>query len=526
MLRPFGLDIPDELAGACVAVKESLTAEQTRLNSARDLVFAEPTFSQVSPAGKILGNLAADTDLAPLMAPASFSSEERDRLQRLTEDLARDPLMAAAEQRAWATSLETFASDLEACLAPYDDHLLLGLLETARVASTKRAAAKLAAETMFGGSIVQGVGEEPWRFLWEAARRYSEQTAYREQRFPAVAQDSACVLCQRPLDDITRRRLTAFEAFVTDHVETQAREAEGQLKQRLAELDNRPTTTVAFPLRHQLAVSAPDLARAILRRIAGARLRRAVCLKAVRDGTAASLPSMPPCPIQQLRNLAIKVEKYAGELAAAADASGRAALEEERGALRDRKALEMLLPKVEAEITRLADLARIALCLAETNTKPITTLGNAIADEVITPRVRDRFQEEIQKLAASRVRVDIVRSGGKFGSPQYQVRLFANERAKVHMVLSEGEQTCVALSVFLTELATASYASTLVFDDPVSSLDHRWRQKVAARLVEEAKVRQIIVFTHDLVFLNDLQTLAARVDVAHKEVWLTQSVGG
>jgi wobble nucleotide-excising tRNase len=70
--------------------------------------------------------------------------------------------------------------------------------------------------------------------------------------------------------------------------------------------------------------------------------------------------------------------------------------------------------------------------------------------------------------------------------------------------LSEGEKTCVALAAFLTELATAQHASALVFDDPVSSLDHRWRSSVAKRLVDEAKKRQVIVFTHDLVFVNDL----------------------
>ncbi|WP_256939210.1 AAA family ATPase [Ensifer adhaerens] len=92
--------------------------------------------------------------------------------------------------------------------------------------------------------------------------------------------------------------------------------------------------------------------------------------------------------------------------------------------------------------------------------------------------------------------------------------------------MSEGEQTCVALALFLTELATASFASTLVFDDPVSSLDHRWRQKVAERLVEEAEHRQIIIFTHDLVFLNDLQTLANRRGVQHKETSLSRSGSG
>ena len=87
------------------------------------------------------------------------------------------------------------------------------------------------------------------------------------------------------------------------------------------------------------------------------------------------------------------------------------------------------------------------------------------------------------------------------------MRLFAKPDAKVQDILSEGEKTCVALAAFLTELATAVHKSALVFDDPVSSLDHRWRKQVAERLVEEAEQRQIIVFTHDLVFVNDLYDL-------------------
>jgi hypothetical protein len=38
----------------------------------------------------------------------------------------------------------------------------------------------------------------------------------------------------------------------------------------------------------------------------------------------------------------------------------------------------------------------------------------------------------------------------------------------------------------------------------VSSLDHHWREKIGKRLAAEAKVRQVIVFTHDLVFLRVL----------------------
>jgi hypothetical protein len=47
-----------------------------------------------------------------------------------------------------------------------------------------------------------------------------------------------------------------------------------------------------------------------------------------------------------------------------------------------------------------------------------------------------------------------------------------------------------------------------VFDDPVSSLDFEWRNQVAKRLVEESKRRQVIVFTHDVVFLLALKQLS------------------
>ncbi len=49
-----------------------------------------------------------------------------------------------------------------------------------------------------------------------------------------------------------------------------------------------------------------------------------------------------------------------------------------------------------------------------------------------------------------------------------------------------------------------------MFDDPISSLDHKWRSIVAERLVKEGKERQVIIFTHDLVFLNDLEDFAER----------------
>ena len=60
----------------------------------------------------------------------------------------------------------------------------------------------------------------------------------------------------------------------------------------------------------------------------------------------------------------------------------------------------------------------------------------------------------------------------------------------------------------------------------MTSLDHRWRNKVAQRLVEECGNRQIIVFTHDMVFVNDLHDKAMRHGTMVKLVSLSRGPAG
>lgn len=80
-------------------------------------------------------------------------------------------------------------------------------------------------------------------------------------------------------------------------------------------------------------------------------------------------------------------------------------------------------------------------------------------------------------------------------------------------VVSEGEQRCLSIAAFFAELSTADDHSGIVFDDPVSSLDYKWREGVARRLVQEANTRQVIVFTHDVVFLLLLKQFAEELKV-------------
>src|SRR4029077_5279973 len=103
------------------------------------------------------------------------------------------------------------------------------------------------------------------------------------------------------------------------------------------------------------------------------------------------------------------------------------------------------------------------------------------------------------------------------GQHPYHLSLIAREDIPLPEVLSEGEKTCVALAGFLAELETTNNGSGIVLDDPVSSLDHHYRLRVARRLIAAAKQRQVIVLTHDIVFLLMLTKYARKEGVTLRE---------
>ncbi|CAE6816883.1 hypothetical protein CFBP6600_32360 [Xanthomonas arboricola pv. corylina] len=75
-------------------------------------------------------------------------------------------------------------------------------------------------------------------------------------------------------------------------------------------------------------------------------------------------------------------------------------------------------------------------------------------------------------------------------------------------ILSEGEQRIVTLAAFLADATGLTQGLPVIFDDPISSLDQRYEEAVAKRLVDLAEHRQVIVFTHRLSLMVLLQNAA------------------
>lgn len=159
---------------------------------------------------------------------------------------------------------------------------------------------------------------------------------------------------------------------------------------------------------------------------------------------------------------------------------------------------------LKAEVDRLKDVGRLQTARSAADTSAITQKSVALTRQYVTKQILDQFTRETERLSLQKVTLDDL--GGQKGQLNQKPALLgaSHHGATATSVLSEGEQTALGLAGFFTEATFDESKSALIFDDPVTSLDHVRRDKVAARLAQLARDRQVIVFTHDVSFVVDL----------------------
>lgn len=501
---PLPLRILAGLAQACQDVKAKLAAEIKTLQDQTPAVLSKPDCKPVTTVGKLIAGLSGKTKQEAIDKLAGLTAEEETRLQTLSTDLASDPARTVRQLQAQEARIKSAIEKLERLIAAATDESRAALRAAHTHLATTRSAAAAAAANLFADEPLPDIGSDVWKALWEAARDYSRTSGYPERPFPVTEIGAHCVLCQQPLSEEASKRLSSFEAFVQDESKRREQEAAGAYDEKLDEVSAQAVSmkdiaAIVATIRDD--VGQEQVANALRREI----LHLAWRLRAiVRTHGLAVLPDLPPpgtISLDPLRTALNGIATRIGGLQSEASSPQRAALIAERDGLADRKWLGVVKADVLAQIERLKAIEAIEKASKDTATNKITTQSARIAQALVTNRLRGRFAIEVDKLGVAGLAIELQQAKTTAGVPFFQVRLINKPSELVGKVLSEGEHRCVALAAFLAELSTIDAQSAIVFDDPVSSLDHLHRDRVAARLAEAGQTRQVIVFTHDMAFL-------------------------
>jgi energy-coupling factor transporter ATP-binding protein EcfA2 len=456
-----------------------------------------PRESSVYPFVETLG---AASDLTALRKMASTDSKVDEKIDQLRSTIAAleadtSKLQITARQSA-ERALEA-ATQICAVWRTFDVKAHTDLL--AKQALLKNDYSQFRAQ-LFAEADLPADPEETWESFVRAGAKYQQHLVDID-----VHDDERCLFCRQGLNDPASDLLQKYGQYIDDKISTDLGQASQDLKDLqtpllstgtapvqtlIAELVERGENpdfladltellTLDETTKQELADNKP-VGKTFSKVLPELEKRLSVSLKALQ----AELKTLHEQSENRILTLSTKREEL-NELVASAELTKSWSVIEE--CVRNAK-----------EADRLYTLAKALPTLS----RAVTALSKSASNDLVNNSFEELFLEECQSLRAPALKLQFLGREGKA-----QRRKMIGGKHKPSKVFSEGEQKVLAIADFLAEARLAGIAAPVIFDDPVSSLDHRRIDEVAERIALLAADTQVIVFTHDIVFTTKLLSL-------------------
>ena len=497
------------LVEACEKIDAALEAEKIKEVSNKPLMDAA---LGSTPSGEWYTRISRDTQTAEVLLRCAWDEGNEQELRLLSARLAEEnPAERAFGLRKTREHLNHLISVLRKIGDEFSDDSFSRFNAINEEARIKRQAASVDAEQVFNNAPLQGVGSESWRLLWEQARKYSETEAYKGEEFPNVRDDSKCPLCQQDLDTKARERFVSFEKFVKGNLELAAATAETTRDTFFKDFTPIPEGEGLSSLLDLARLTDATLRGKIENYCATLGKRRAEFTSAKNIATLTKSPDKDL--FSELETVATTLEGQAKAFDEDAKGSKKQELTSRAQELAAQKWLSQQKSAIEAEIERLKRIYILEEAQGLTHTRALSDKKAELAEVLVTEAFRKRFDDELKLLNASRLKVKIESQTHK-GQVFHQITLKdAKQSVKTGEILSEGEFRIVSIAAFLADVEGRKGNAPFVFDDPISSLDQPFEEATAERLVNLAKDRQVIVFTHRLSMMVLLEDAAKKQSV-------------
>ena len=506
---PYGMDILTALADVLPRVKQDVESRWKAIDVSEDCFAALKGDTAV---GRVFSNLAG-VSIEDVRELAKWTSQDMERGKYLAKFLADNNYQARIKENNFAIGrLESYISDIGNVAALLGDEKIRGWKRIFQRWRIAKDAEVLAAQNLRNGEdLLSGTGGDAWKLMFIKAQEFVVSTHLPDSKITDFAK---CPLCQQVMDSEARSRIKRFAEYISDQVAVELRvsekartTADGELNAVAVEVIK--TQTNLDEIEHFVngaseqylcfVTTCDQLKTALKDALAGVR-------------TWDGLPPINLEIVTTLKEIKVRLEKENAELQKAMIESNQAALAQEREELRARYRLNQAMKMVESWFARRALKTQL-----HTVSHGISTLGisNKIKDlamAVVSEPLRKAVDAEFKELGISSMRLrPALVSKGKRGKLVNAFELGVANRQPIGAVLSEGEQKVIAIASFMAELSVSGHKQAVVFDDPMTSLDHMRRTKVALRLAKEARMRQVIVFSHEPVFVTKLARMCSKV---------------
>jgi len=459
-------------------------------------------FQRGSAIYPLIETLGASTDLADLKAKAKSGDDVDQQLDALTQGVAalRANTMGAqisglkSEQRVLSEAAATAETLLGFEQSKYNEALATRAQLTSDNETFRR--------ELFAAADLPAEPDDTWNDFIEAGE------AYRQHLVEIEAHDAhRCLYCRQPLLDPARDLLTRYSIYLEDKISADIRATDTTLdgyRKQIAALQGNDMASFI----EQYKDTDPDERPTYFAQVEAIESARSTAAMAVADGQAVDVEvaDLVTTALAEVQTALNTVENGISELETLQKGRTEALADKQAELLELQDAVELgkFWSLIETHVRSAKEADRL-----KTLKRPLPGLGRSVtalaktaSDQLINQSFDALFLEECETLRTPSLKVQFVGREGKA-----QRRKVLSGKHKPSKVLSEGEQKVLALADFLAEARLAGITAPVIFDDPVSSLDHRRIKEVAQRIARLADDNQVIVFTHDILFATTLLAL-------------------
>lgn len=492
---PASLTLFNHVTTAIQAVAAQVDDAIRTLDTSNSSILAR--FHRGSAVYPLIEALGASTDLGDLRTKAITDDDAATKLEELAQAAAALRANSIGTQ---ITALKAEHRVLTQAVAAAD--ALMAFDATAYNEALARRARLTADYETFRTELFMAVDlpmepDETWfQFI-----KHGE--AYRRHLVEFQVHDpDRCLYCRQPLHAPARDLLSRYSTYLEDKISTDLQSTDDDL----AELKRRAMTVqgnelAAFLSENRDVQDQPPYFVSV------------EAIEEERRAFAAAVSSEVPLNLTLLEKLSLPKDNLTGALLTVT--SNLKKLQEQQQnrtqALADKEAehldykdaveLGKSWTVIETRVKNAEESDRLLTLKRQMSqlTMKVTKLAKTASDQLINQSFDAFFVEECDALRAPALKLKF---HGREGKAQ-RSKIMSGQH-KPSKVLSEGEQKVLALADFLAEARLSGITAPVIFDDPITSLDHRRVNEVARRIARLAEKNQVIVFTHDILFASTL----------------------
>ena len=344
---PYGLDIVEDLANLVLPkISEKLETEIKGIDVSK--LPYEHLLGETE-VGNAVKDLSPKSDGKAIAAIGTLSKNDTSRIAELEATLKEgDPLAKAEESRLSAMRLKSYAEKVSKPLMWVSEEAIEKLKKLADEQIAAEDAEKASADVLRSGEqLLAGTGEQAWKLLFEAARRYSKEAAYPEEIFPHFVEGKACPLCQESMSESAVNRLKRFDRYIQNDVAKTADVARSKVETAKGKIKTADFHIVAdAALRDELKALDSSIQQVVANFQASIEARRHSMLQCLITQSWSDIPALVESPKARIRGLAAHQLRIYRRLVRAADESKRKKLEKELRELSARHSLSKSLKAI------------------------------------------------------------------------------------------------------------------------------------------------------------------------------------